>query len=274
MPSIFIDGHAKKVEDFIKTNHLNNIYDKESYREIEKKKSFILIKNKMGYLVPFNAKFTVFDDNDFSNNYVIKAHLESRDAKSMYAYYILTKNDFSIDNISSSAINLGLTMDLLKKYVIKLNLLIRTSRDSDLNLFEKYKNFEDEPKKIIWVYPHLIYPKDDSIKNKEKIENLIKDSKRNKFNLQIIEMKYKENEIIGFVFKFVEMQKKKKSKKDIIFQEFIPLQKKEIIFDLLELRYIRALIVLKKSGFRNYRDKNDEEKIKMDFLLKRKKTRN
>ena len=82
----------------------------------------------MGYLVPFNAKFTVFDDNDFSNSYVIKAYLEPRDAKSIYAYYILTKDDFSIDNISSSAINLGLTMDLLKKYVIKLNILIRNNK--------------------------------------------------------------------------------------------------------------------------------------------------
>ena len=274
MPSIFIDGHSKKVEEFIKTTHLNKIYEKESFREIEKKKSFILIKNKMGYLVPFNAKYTVFDDNDFSNSYVIKAHLESRDAKSMYAYYILTKNDFSVDNISSSAINLGLTMDLLKKYVIKLNLLIRTSRDTDLNLFDKYKNFEDEAKKIIWLYPDLIYPKDDSIKNKEKIENLINNSKKNKFNLQIIGMKYKENEIIGFVFKFIEMQKRKKSKKDIVFQEFIPSHKKEIIFDLLELRYIRALIVLNKTGFRNYRDKNDEEQIKMDIYIKKKKTAN
>ena len=37
MPSIFIDGHAKKVEEFIKTTHLNNISDKESFRGIEKK---------------------------------------------------------------------------------------------------------------------------------------------------------------------------------------------------------------------------------------------
>ena len=162
MPSIFIDGHAKKVEEFIKTTHLNKISDKESFHEIEKKKTFILIKSKMGYLVPFNARYTVFDDNDFSNTYVIKAHLEARDSKSLYAYYILTKDDFSIDNISSSAINLGLTMDLLKKYVIKINLLIRTSKDSDLNLLETYKNFEDEPRRITWVYPNLIYPKNDS----------------------------------------------------------------------------------------------------------------
>ena len=174
MPSIFIEGHAKKVEEFIKNNHLNKISEKESFRDIEKKKSFLLIKSKMGYLIPFNAKFTAFDDNDFSNSYVIKANLELRDAKSTYAYYILTKDDFSVDNFSSSVINLGLTMDLLKKYVIKLNILIRTYKDNDSNLFEKYNTYLEEPKKIIWVYPNLIYPKNDLAKNKDKkLEDLL-----------------------------------------------------------------------------------------------------
>ena len=273
MPSIFIDGHAKKVEEFIKTTHLNNISDKESFSGIEKKKSFILIKNKMGYLVPFNAKFTVFDDNDFSNSYVIKAYLEPRDAKSIYAYYILTKDDFSIDNISSSAINLGLTMDLLKKYVIKLNILIRNNKENDINLFEKYKNFEEEPKKITWVYPHIIYPKNDLIKNKEKnIDNLIKISNKKKLNLQIFEMKYKENEIIGFVFKFTEMQNTKAKNEIVLLQDLFPSNKNEILFDLLTLKYKRTVIVQKKSGYRNLRDKEEEYELKSGIISKRKKT--
>ena len=271
MPSIFIEGHAKKVEEFIKTNHLNRI-SKDSFREIDKKKSFILIKSKMGYLIPFNAKYTVFDDNDFSNSYLIKAHLEPRDAKSMYAYYILTKDDFSIDNISSSAINLGLTMDLLKKYVIKLNILIRTSKDNDLNLFEKYKYFEEEPKKINWVYPDVIYPKNDTLKIKDKkIEDLIKISNKKRFNLQIIKMKYKENQIIGFVFKFIEIQKKNKIKNEILFKELLPPNRSEIIFDLLTLSYIRTILVQKKSGLRNLRDNKIDNEIKSELQSKRKK---
>ena len=272
MPSIFIEGHAKKVEDFIRTNHLNRI-SKDSFREIDKKKSFILIKSKMGYLIPFNAKYTVFDDNDFSNSYLIKAHLEPRDIKSMYAYYILTKNDFSIDNISSSAINLGLTMDLLKKYVIKLNILIRTSKDNELNLFEKYKYFEEEPKKINWVYPDIIYPKNDLLKNKDKkMEDLIKASYKKKFNLQIFEMKYKPNEIIGFVFKFIDIQtNKNKKKNEIIFQELLPRNKSEIIFDLLTLSYIRTILVKEKTGLRNLRDNKIENDIKSELKTKRKK---
>ena len=272
MPSMFIDGHAKKVEEFIKNNHLNKISEKESFRGIEKKKTFILIKSKMGYLIPFNAKFTVFDDNDFSNSFVIKANLEARDAKSMYAYYILTKDDFSVDNFSSSAINLGLTMDLLKKYVIKLNILIRTSKDNDANLVEQYKTYLEEPKKILWVYPDVIYPKNDFSKNKDKrLEDLIKISDKKRFNLQIYEMKYKENKIIGFVFKFIEI-KKKKNKNEIIFQDLIPHNNiHEVLFDLLELKYIRIVKVIKKSGFRNLRDQNEENEIKMEFSTKTKR---
>ena len=108
MPSIFIDGHSKKVEEYIKAMHLQKNNEKDSFRCGEKKKSFILIKNKMGYLVPFNAKFTIYDDNDFSNSFLIKAQLESNDIKSMYAYYVLTNPDFSIESISSSAIHLGI----------------------------------------------------------------------------------------------------------------------------------------------------------------------
>ena len=34
-----------------------------------------------------------------------------------------------------------------------------------LNLFDKYTNYLDEPKKIIWVYPNLIYPNDSELKS-------------------------------------------------------------------------------------------------------------
>ena len=179
MPSIFIDGHSKKVEEFIKTMHYQKNLN--SFRGGEKKRTFILFKNKMGYLTPFNAKFTIFDDNDFSNSFLIKAQLESNDIKSMYAYYVLTNPDFNVESISSSAIHLGLTMDLLKKYVIKLGVLIRTHKDNILNLYEKYKYFKEEPRKIIWVYPDIIYPKNDISKNKNiHIQDLIKSSKKKK----------------------------------------------------------------------------------------------
>ena len=279
MPSIFIDGHSKKIEEYIKNYHSQK--NSESFRGIEKSNSFILIKNKMGYLVPFNSKYTIYDDNDFSNSFMIKSKLEIRDPKSLYAYYVLTKSDFSIESISSSSIHLGLTMDLLKKYVIKLNILIRNSKDNILNLFDRYKEYEEATKKILWVYPNIIYPKNDISKNKNiPIQELIKISIKKKFNLQIFEMKYKEDEIIGFVFKFTEINKKKKNKKEIVPGEFKPTNKNEIIFDLLNLNYIRTILVTKKTGLRNLREKEEEENenkinlsIKTTEKRKRKKTR-
>ena len=267
MPSIFIDGHSKKVEEFIKTMHYQKNIDKDSFRGGEKKRTFILIKNKMGYLTPFNVKFTIYDDNDFSNSFLIKAKLELNDIKSMYAYYVLTNPDFTVESISSSAIHLGLTMDLLKKYVIKLGVLIRTHKDNILNLYEKYKYFKEEPRKIIWVYPDIIYPKNDISKNKDiQIQDLIKDSEKKKIYLQISEMRYSENELIGFVFKFIEIEKNKKNKNQIISQELIPSNKNEILFDLLRLHYIRTITVDKKSGFRNLREKIDDNNDSKDFI--------
>ena len=277
MPSIFIEGHSKKVEEFIKTMHYQKDLGNNSFREMEKKRTFILIKNKMGYLIPFNSKFTIYDDNDFSNSFLIKAQLEFCDIKSMYAYYILANPDFSIESISSSAIHLGLTMDLLKKYVIKLNVLIRTHKDTVLNLFEKYRNFEEEPKKVVWVYPDIIYPKNNESKNKDTpIQDLIKISEKKKIYLQIFEMRYNERDLIGYVFKFIEIQKDKKNKIEMNSKDLLPTFRNEIIFDLLSLHYIRAVIVDKKSGLRNLREREDDDSRELksiDSLTKKRKTK-
>ena len=277
MPSIFVDGHDKVVEEYIKMTHLQKKPENESSYGNDKKKTFILIKNKIGYLVPFNSKYSIFNNNDFSNSFLIKANLEVADTKSIYAYYILAKPDFSIESISSSSIHLGFTLDLLKKYIIKLNILVRTSKDQKLNLFEKYNDYLEEPKKVTWVYPNIIYPKNDKMKKDNKdIEDLIKVSKKKIINLQIIEKKYKEGEIIGFVFKFIELRNKK-DKNEISHEGFIPNYKNEINFDLLNLNYIRTTIVKEKTGMRNLREADDIQNNNQDiskhesFNKKRKK---
>ena len=265
MPSILTEGHSQKVENFIKTiNNIKNI-DRDNFNESMKKSINILIKSKMGYLIPFTSKFTLYDDNDFSNSFIIKAKLESIDTKSMYPYYLLTKPDFSLDSFSSSAIHLGFSMDLLKKYVINLNLLIRTAKDQVLDLNEKYQILENKERVITWVFPDLIYPKNDIAKGKNKdnektIQELIKNSKKQKLYLQMFEMKYKENDISGFVFKLYDAKNIKSKKKELSFKEFIPDNKTQIIFDLLNLNYIRTVVVKKKSGFRNLRRIDEENK--------------
>ena len=258
MPSLLANGNSQKIENYIKENSFQKNSEKESFQISDKSKEFTLMKNKMGYLVPFNVRYILYDNNDFSNNYLIKAKFESKDVKSMYAYYLLTKPDFSLESISSSSIHLGLSMDLLKKYVIKLNILIRTNSDEGINLYDKYKDYKEDAVKITWVDPELIYPKNDASKLKDiPIQDLIKKSKKTKMFLQIFEMK-NGDEIIAFVFKIFE-KKNIKNQKESEFNKFIPDLKYQILFDLLTLRFIRTKIVKEKSGFRNLRE-NDEEK--------------
>ena len=277
IPSILDNNHQSFVENYIKKKNIVKESDKYNFIEAEKKSTFITLKNKMGYIIPFNAKFNLYDDNDFSNSYLIKAKLEMTDNKSMYAFYLLTKPDFSLESFSSSAIHLGFSMDLLKKYVIKLNLLIRSGRNKSINLFERYKEYVNNERIITWVFPDIIYPKNENDKGIDKnkdIQDLINESNKKKFYLQIFEMKYKENEISGFVFKLYDTTKNSYKKKEKLYKkEFIPGNNRQIIFDLLNLNYIRTIIVKKKSGLRNLREKEEpleEENIEKNKGSKKK----
>ena len=277
MPSIFVEGHAKMLEEHIKKMHSHQNSQRDSFRASDKKETFLLPKSKMGYLAPLNAKFTVYDDNDFSNNFVIKVKLEAKDTKSVYAYYVLTKPDFSIDSISSSALNLGLSMDLLKKYVVKMSVLVR-DQNSEINLLEELKNYEGDPKEVTWVFPEIIYPKNDSQRSREDIlEQLIEKSPKKQILLQIIPMKY-DNNLIGYVFKFTEIFQKKfqsemnkvnlNSKNDIIKYN----EKKEVLFDVKRLGYIRTVLVEQKTGFHNLRDDELEKDQSEDSISHKKKS--
>jgi hypothetical protein len=259
MPSIFIEGHKKMLEGKIKRMISSQSSLMDSSRNTNQKQNFILLRNKIGYLLPMNTTFKIYDDSDYSNTYIIKGKMEPRDSKSVYAYYILTKPDFTIDSISSSALNLGLTMDLLKKYLVKMNLLIRTKEDAAINLFERYQEFEDEPKQILWVYPHIIYPKDNNQRNKEIIiQELINQSPKGRFYLQINTFRYDSDKIIGFSFKITDFIKKKE-KTIFNYNNFVPTTNNEVMFDLLNLNYIRTILVKHKSGLRNLRNQNNEK---------------
>ena len=258
MPEIFKNGHVYMLADKIKQMNQRHKSDRNSYRENDKKNNFIVAKSKMGYLVPLSAKTSIYEDTDFSNSFIIKSQMEAKDTKSVYAYYILTKNDFSISAISSSAINLGLTMDILNKYVIHMEILIRNKKYDMINFIEKLKEYEEELREVIWIYPDLIYPKDkisNNLKN-EDISDLIMSSPKKKIFMQISVMKYSETEIVGYVFKFVDSISKKRDS-SITPQSLIPKGNKEILFDLLSLNYIRTTIVNVKTGIRNLRDKED-----------------
>ena len=262
-PNILIEEHCKYIEELIKLLHngQNNQNDL-SFQENDSNKNIklIIVKNRMGYILPLFASFKILDDNDYSNSFIVKTKMESKESKSEYAYYILTNTDFAIENISSSALNLGLTLDLLKKYVVKLDILIRTENDKSLNLYESYNEYEEEPKIVTWIFPDIIYPKDNIQQNKEEeIEELIEKSKKKQYNFQIKTVKLNGDENIAFIFKFTEISAKK-NKKYLNKINYIPkIDKNLIMFDLLNLSYIRTLLVDKKSGYKNLRS---EEEIK------------
>ena len=277
MPSIFVEGHAKMLEEHIKKMHSHQNSQRDSFRATDKKETFLMPKSKMGYLAPLNAKFTVYDDNDFSNNFVIKVKLEAKDTKSVYAYYVLTKPDFSIDSISSSALNLGLSMDLLKKYVVKMSVLVR-DQNREINLLEELKDYQEEPKEVTWVFPEIIYPKNDNQRSREDIlEQLIDKSPKKQILLQIIPMNYDSN-LIGYVFKFTEVNTKKfqsEMNKVVINTNNNAIkynEKKEVMFDVKRLGYIRTVLVEQKTGFHNLRDEELEKELSEDSITHKKKS--
>ena len=261
LPNILIEEHYKYFEENINLfhNRLNNQNDL-SYQENElnKNRKLIILKSRMDYIFPLYATFMFLDDNDYSDSYLVKIKMETKESKSEYAFYILVNSTLTIENISSSAINLGLTLDLLKKYVVKINILIRTEKDEVFNIYENYKDYEEEPKKVIWVFPDIIYPKDNTQQNKtDKIEELVNKSKKRKYYLQIVSLKITENQNMAFIFKFTEVSLKKKKNK-LNTKSFIPKSNKHLVmFDLLKLCYIRTLVVDFKSNFNNLRSKDD-----------------
>ena len=65
---------------------------------------------------------------------------------------------------------------------------------------------------------------------------------------------------------------KKKEKTNINFSHYIPSSNNEVMFDLLNLNYIRTIVVKHKSGLRNLRDLNKEEdSVKKSVVSKKKK---
>ena len=68
MPEIYRAGHAIMLSEKIKQYRNMNKSVDNSARKNDKKNIFILAKNKMGYLMPFNAKFSLSEDTDFSNS--------------------------------------------------------------------------------------------------------------------------------------------------------------------------------------------------------------
>ena len=214
----------------------------------------------MGYIYPLYYSFSILEDTDYSNSFIAKFNFENRQLKSEYAYFILINPENVIEDISLGAIHLGLSLDLLKKYIVKINNLIRNTSNLEININENYGEYEEEPKEIQWIFPDLIYPKDVvEQKKEEEIEELIKKSKKKKYNLLIKPIQFKPNTILGFLLKLTEIELKK-GRKIINEGNYIPKADNNLVmFYLKKLSYVRTHVVKQKSGFRNL--KGEEESL-------------
>ena len=84
LPNIIIDDFKKYLEDSIKILHLgqNNQSDL-SFQEDETAKNtkLILIKDRIGYIYPLISQFTILDDNDYSDTFLLKMKFKNQDNK-------------------------------------------------------------------------------------------------------------------------------------------------------------------------------------------------
>ena len=260
-PNIVIEVYCQYFEKCIKLLHSeqNNQQNLSLKESDSNKKGIMILKNIMGYISPINSSINIVNDNDYSDTFIVKFRFENKESKSEYAYYILTNTEFVIENISSSAINLGLSLDLLKKYIVKLDNLIRIN-DEKLSNIEKLNEFEEEPKRITWIFPDIIYPKDNiQHKKEEEIEELIQKSKKKEYNMKIRQIKLNGKENIAFLFKLTETVSKFKNRK-IKNEIYIPKSDKNLVmFYLYKLDYVRTYVVEQKSGLNNLKSKEDED---------------
>ena len=250
MPNIYYEdnAHAKMLVKRLK--YAQNYLARDGIFNLDKQNKIISPKEKNGFIKVCLIRHTLYSEDDFGNSVLIKAKFEQRDLKSNYPFYILTKNDFTIDSISSSALNLGLTQDLIKKHIIDLNILIRNENFNPIHFNERVDEFEEEQKPVYWIYPNLIYPKDDNMKNigEIDIEKTISESKKKKFNLIISKIRYSEENVFAYLFRFLEIKVEKNDKEYIINQELKIKDEYNIMYDLYNLHYIRTKLVYEKEG--------------------------
>ena len=270
MPRIFAEGqaHMKMLSQRIKLLKTKIVLSK---KPVEKKQSnFIVIKTKSGFIYPCFMRFTFYAENDFSNTFLIKARFELKDSKNIYPNYILTKDDFTIDNITSSSLSLGLTHEMIKSNLIDLNLLIRNEKMEQINFIEEYQQFEEEPKNIHWVNPDKIYSlnnihyansfkktkiinqiddyQDEDIDNSHilglassTVNSIISNAPTKKYSLLITPFSYSPKEVVGYIFRLIEV-KPNKMTNDRKFKELCDFswdRHLSFLYDMHGFNYIR-----------------------------------
>lgn len=250
MPVVYHADHNKNLSSKIKTLRSSYNYQKNIFINTDKKQIFILPKTKLGYIIPINSKFTIYNDDDFSSTFIIKSKFELKDTKSIYAFYILTKEDFTLDSISSSCLNLNLSMDLLKKYLVNINYLIRDEYNQEMDFSEKFNEYEEEPKKVVWVFPDLLYPKGDNMdimrKSDDEREELISSSHKKEFNLLITRLYFRNENTLGYCFRLTQIEQRRRFQDNFDYKLNFN-NNKVLMYDMKKLNFLRTMLVNEKS---------------------------
>jgi hypothetical protein len=258
MPNMFQKDHAEIIGARIKNmrSALSGQHKDAFKSAIEKKVVFVMPKMKTGYLTPANTRFAIYNDDDFSNSYIVKVKIEHKDTKSVYGFYILTRDDFCIEGMTSSCLHLSLTMDLVKKYAMNINYLLRNELFEEIDFSTKINDFEEEPKKVYWVYPDLLYPKgemmDITTKTDVEREKMVHDSKREPFYLLTCKFKYKPDEILAYGFRLTPIEPKQAKQEEFKLNFNM---KRAITYDFSRLNFTRTQLVNEKSEAAKLKEK-------------------
>ena len=256
MPFICQTEHAsmlsdrlKKLRQLMQDNNNDDLKDRA-------KTNFLLIpKTKAGYIYPVNCFFDIYNDDDFANTFIIRTDFSLRDAKMNYSYYIVTRPDFSIDSISSSTINLGFTLEMLKKYVINMKDLIINLKGEFIDFKENLKDFQ-EPKEIYFLSVEKFLGRKNQIKQsmdeddeKKYTEKELAKLTKIKMELNIIIIKFRQNEPLGYCFVLNEEEKilKDDNKREerinkMNRNKLVEYNKNLLLYDIQKFNYIRTVM--------------------------------
>ena len=294
MPFICQTEHAsmlsdrlKKLRQLMQDNNNDDLKDRA-------KTTFLLIpKTKAGYAFPVNCIFDIYNDDDFANTFIIKTDFTIRDAKMNYCYYIITRADFSIDSISSSTINLGFTLEMLKKYVINMKDLIINLKGEFIDLKENLKDFQD-PKTIYFLSLDKVTGKKtqanhnmDEDEEKKYTEKELARLSKKRLDLNIIEIKFRQNEPLGYCFVLNEEEKilKEDPKKEekinrINKNQLVHYNKNLLLYDIEKFNYIRTRMLnieeeadedISESVDLNHENNNKSEGVNLSVSKKTKR---
>ena len=244
-----LSDRLKKLRQLMQDNNNDDLKDRS-------KTNFLLIpKTKAGYAYPVGCVFDIYNDDDFANTFIIKTDFNIRDAKMNYCYYIITRPDFTIDSISSSAINLGFTLEMLKKYVINMKDLIVNLKGEIIDFKENLKEYQ-EPKNIYFLSVEKIVGKKINVKHMEEDEEKKYTEKelakllKTKMELNIIVIRFRQNEPLGYCFVLNEQEKiikddlKREEKiNQINKNQLVQYTNNLLLYDIEKFNYIRSKVL-------------------------------